>query len=99
MIPLSVWTQERLQRVFVNDANRSAAARLLEIECADNLPLLGGPATPVSLERIRFAVLKLSEGTMEGLRTSIELAQADWRDLLMAAGFGDNVTAHEEWSP
>lgn len=31
--------------------------------------------------------------TTEGLRPD------DWRDLLVAAGFADDTTAHERWSP
>jgi len=34
-----------------------------------------------------------------GLLEAIELAKADWRDLLMAAGFGEDVRAHEFWIP
>jgi len=51
------------------------------------------------MERIRFAVLKLSEGNIEKLVQGIELAQTDWRDLLMMAGFGEDVEAHDKWKP
>ncbi len=51
------------------------------------------------MERIRFAVLKLSEGNMDKLIQAIELAQAGWRDVLMASGFGEDVEAHNRWSP
>jgi len=33
-----------------------------------------------------------------GLEAAIELANTDWRDLLMAAGFGEDLNAHQKWS-
>lgn len=51
------------------------------------------------LERVRFAALKLSTGSLAGLRRAVELAKLDARDLLMAAGFGHDVRAHEAWFP
>jgi hypothetical protein len=53
--------------------------------------------TPDGLERVRFAALKLSEGNMEKLHRAVKLAKADWRDLLVAAGFADSVHAHKHW--
>lgn len=75
------------------------AQRLLETECADNLPLLMAPVTPASLERIRFAALRMSEGDLDKLRYAVGLAKRDWRDVLVAGGFGRIVHAHEEWHP
>ena len=34
---------------------------------------------------------------MDKLYDAIALAQTDWRDLLVAAGFGDDVQAHKDW--
>jgi hypothetical protein len=48
---------------------------------------------------VRFAVPKLSRGNIEQLEREIEGAHCDWRDTLMAAGFGNDVTAHENWMP
>jgi hypothetical protein len=75
------------------------AARLLVEQCAETLPLLGEPATPAGLERTRFAALKLGGGELQRLREAVRLAQADWRDLLVAAGFADDIHAHEKWLP
>ena len=44
-----------------------------------------------------FAVLKLATEGDTGLDTAIELAKTDWRDLLMSAGFGEDINAHEKW--
>jgi hypothetical protein len=93
--PLSLETTRRLERVFPPQL-RADAALLLEGECGWNLPFCQS-GTPASLERIRFAALKLSNGTIDGLRDAIELAQTDWRDLLVAAGFADDVNAHASW--
>ena len=65
----------------------------------DNLPLIGTPATPTSLERLRFAAIRVSGGELARLREAIEIAQIDWRDLLMAAEFGTDTRTHERWEP
>jgi hypothetical protein len=74
-----------------------AAERMLEEECSDNLPALAD-ATPATLDRIRFAALRLGGGQLGSLREAIQMGQTDWRDLLVAAGFGD-LHAHEQWQP
>jgi hypothetical protein len=94
---LSKATWERLRRLFPPQ-QQEEAARLLADECGNNLPFCED-LDPVGLERIRFAVLKLSGGNIEELRTAIKDAQTDWRDVLMSAGFGESVTAHESWRP
>ena len=37
--------------------------------------------------------------TLERLREAIHVAQEDWRDVLVAAGFGTDTRAHERWEP
>ena len=73
-------------------------AALLVEDCADNLPSWRD-GTLDGLERIRFAVLKLSEGNLQKLLEAIYLAKVDWRDALVSAGFGDDTRAHEAWWP
>ena len=51
------------------------------------------------LERIRFAALKLSNGDLGELRQAVQIAGIDWRDVLVAAGFGHDLRAHERWFP
>jgi len=96
-IPLSAETQRRLDALFVGPA-REKAARMLIAQCGDNLPFAEG-ADPFSLERIRFAALKLSRGDLTELQDWVQHAHIDSRDLLMAAGFGQDVRAHETWCP
>ena len=64
--------------------------------CGNNLFSLE-TLDPIELERFQFAALKLSGGSLEGLRRAVHLAETDWRDLLTAAGFGEDVFAHSYW--
>src|SRR5438045_3553306 len=93
--PLSPETRRRLDMLFAPN-DRSAAEATLVNECGNNLPFLE-KLDMFQLERFRFAALKLSDGKLDLLRRAIKLAQRDWRDLLMAAGFGDDLAAHERW--
>ena len=71
---------------------------LLLHQCGNNLPFCEN-SDEFQLERVRFAALKLSQGDIGRLREAVRLAQTDWRDLLMAAGFGEDPNAHKRWSP
>ena len=97
MVPLSPATVLHIEKLF-RPEDRDAAESLLRDECAENLPLCEG-TDPIKSERIRFAVLKLSQGKLDGLLKWIEAAQVDWRDVLMAAGFAHSVDVHEDWDP
>ncbi len=97
MVPLSPGTERRVRAVFA-PALWVEVARLLAEECGDNLPFCE-TATPESAERIRYAVLKLSCGDPHECRRLVREAQMDWRDVLMAAGFGEDVSAHLLWDP
>jgi hypothetical protein len=92
MIPISDATRTRLRTLFCESDWEEAETRLAT-ECADNLPLTE------EFERIRFAVLKLSQGNMEKLGQMIDEAKCDWRDVLVTAGFAEDVNAHWSWRP
>ena len=94
---LSPETQRRLDALFVGAA-RQTAADLLITRCGTNLPFCE-ESDARGLERIRFAALKLSNGDLGELRRAVEIAQIDWRDVLVAAGFAHDVRAHEVWFP
>lgn len=96
-VPLSEETRRRLDALFDGPA-RQTAAELLVAQCAGNLPLWVN-TDEKGLERIRFAVLKLSGGDLAELRRAVQLAQVDWRDVLVAAGFAHSIRAHESWLP
>lgn len=96
-LPLSPPTVQRVEALF--DAPLyDAAVRLLEDECGTNLPFCED-STASEMERIRYAALRLSDGTIEGLHQAVDLAKTDWRDLLMAAGSGEDIHAHNRWFP
>lgn len=88
----------RLEASFPADL-RAEVKDLLVHECGRNLPYCGEPGKDLLIERIRIGVLRVSAGNMEDLLRAIELAQVDWRDLLVAAGFGESTEAHLEWWP
>ena len=92
-IPLTDATNDRLARLFSVD-DLDAAKTLLEQDCGQNIT-----KPPTLIERVRFAVLKISGGTLEGLIDAIVLAQTDWRDALVSAGFADNPGQHKAWWP
>jgi hypothetical protein len=97
MIQLSERTREHLTQLFARE-HRVNATQLLEEFCAESLSF-GEPGSPESLERVRFAALKLSDGNVDALCRAIDLATMDWRDLLVAAEFADDPDAHRKWSP
>ena len=95
-VSLSPRTEKRLVILF--DGSELADARRFLEEDSSDLP--GWPTpTPEGLERILFAVLRLSQGSLPRLIEASVLAQTDWRDALVAAGFADDTKAHETWWP
>jgi hypothetical protein len=91
--PLTTGIGRRIAILFgPNDIE--LVSSLLTDECGPSLT-----EYPELLERIRLAVLKLSHGDLNALQRAIDLAKLDWRDALVAAGFGDDVNAHELWWP
>jgi hypothetical protein len=89
-------TLRRVDALFLSEDREPAIALLYE-QCGNNLPFLE-KADMYELERFRFAALKYSDGNFSMLEDAVKLAQVDWRDLLMATGFG-NVDAHRKWEP
>lgn len=85
-----------VERLFARD-DCASAQRLLSEECGANLPFCERQDA-IALERIRFAVLMLSDGDLEKLRTMVDHAKIDWRDVLVWAGFGYSLTEHDRWS-
>ena len=93
---LSAETERRVALLFA-PANQETVRAVLRDECGHNLPCL--PTDETGMDRILFAVLKLSEGDPKKLRDAVRLAKTDWRDLLVAAGFADDIHAHKSWFP
>ncbi len=97
MITVSDKTKSRVKILFA-EAEWQRVSDYLLSECGDNLPLVDDSRLELA-ERIRFAVLKLSNGDFRRLVTETENAARDWRDTLVAAGFGDDTKAHLAWAP
>lgn len=76
-------TRVRMELVFSRD-QRAEAERLLHLLCT---------------QRERFAALRVSGGDLEKLKKAIELGRADFRDLLMEAGFASHHEQHQRWWP
>jgi len=79
---------------FFEGASRVSVATLLVEECGFDLPL---PSSAALVERIRLAVLKLADGSAAAVSAHVAAAKQDWRDVLVAAGFGDDLAAHVAW--
>jgi len=92
---MSPEAQSKLEQIFPQE-QWSAVIALLDSECGSGLPLIGKQGA-IGIERVQCAALKLSEGSMEKLGRAVQVAKEDWRDVLVAAGFGHDVTAHREW--
>ena len=96
MKKLSPATCQLLLRAF-SPQNQREVAQVLVSECADNLPFLEHQ-DEYGLEPVRFAVVKLSGGNVAEFRWWASIAQQDWPDLLVAAGFSGSPTAYQEWA-
>jgi len=86
----------------LNEAQARAQFSASDVEAAIQLIAEGVVSArdmPVLLERVRSAAIRASRGNMRELRDAVALAQLDWRDLLLAAYFADDVEAHLRWMP
>lgn len=93
---LSPHTMQLVEKFF-SPKQVAEATQWLEEECGNNIPSCDHH-DEYQMERIRFAVLKLSQGNINKLLKAIDEARMDWRDLFMAADFGYDVNAHEKWA-
>jgi hypothetical protein len=86
-------TEKRLALLFA-PAEQERARAILVQECGTNIP--GWNAA--GLERLRFAVLRLSDGRLDRLQTAVNKAKRDFRDVSMAADFGE-PDSYTRWTP
>jgi hypothetical protein len=71
---------------------------LLSLQCSNNLPGVGDtPEWNELVDRIQLAVIRASSWETEKIKKSVSFANLDWRDLLICAGFGENLLAHKVW--
>jgi len=97
MTDLTALIERQIVKLFPPDEHEEVR-RLLHEDCGATLPGLS-KSSPRSHERIQCAALKLSEGRLDKLYDAIALAQTDWRDLLVVAGFAGDTDAHLDWEP
>lgn len=90
MVPLSPLNEAQVRRLFAAGDVDVALGLLAGCSVSDTPPLL---------ERIRSAAVRISGGVVGELRGALALAALDWRDLLVAAEFADDVGAHLRWVP
>ncbi len=95
VVPLTPLLAAKLDKLF-SGADRDIARRMLEQECGFNLPLIQGQGE-IGIERTRAGALKCSEGRLDKLRYWVDMAKIDWRDAMVAGGFGHSVTEHQRW--
>src|SRR5687768_7883605 len=95
--PPSVESEKRVLLLFPPNEQDLVSALLLD-DCGNNLPGLGN-VDAVAMDGFGCAALKLPEGNLTKLDEALQLAKTDWRDLLMAAGFGESLTGHQAWLP
>jgi len=95
MTGLTELVRTHVARLFEPE-DREEVCRLLREDCGESLPGAAS-ASPAFVERVHCAALKVSEGRLDKLYDAIALAQTDWRDLLVAAGFAEDTQAHLHW--
>lgn len=88
---LSETVEHHLNSIFKATDRQQARILLLQI-CTSG-------RESQAADRCEIAALKLSMGSIEKLGQAVNLYHTDFRDLLMAAGFGFDTGAHETWSP
>jgi hypothetical protein len=91
--PLSPETEKRIELLFPVEEQERVRVILVD-ECGHNIP----GWKMANVERVRFAALKLSEGKIHKLCGAVDLAKIDFRDVLMAAGFGE-IDSYKLWMP
>ena len=96
MTDVAPLVREHVARLFPME-QQEQVTRLLREDCGAALPCTDN-ASEEFFERVQCAALKLSEGRVDKLYDAITLAQTDWRDLLVSAGFAEDTQAHKDWN-
>jgi hypothetical protein len=75
-------TERRIELLFP-PRDREVVRTILLEQCGTNIPGWRSEG----LERLHFAVLKLSKGKVAKVQQGVDAAKEDFRDILMWAGF------------
>jgi hypothetical protein len=92
--PLSEDVKEHLIKMFELKDQADAVALLCQVT-----GMGGSILTSEECDRCRLAALKLSNGIIHKLQMAVQLFNTDPRDLLMQAGFGEDLQAYKKWNP
>jgi hypothetical protein len=97
VLELHAQTRALIRRLFALRDVAEAERMLVSVLAHDALPLPrdGGQTA----HRICCAAVRVSHGELTELAQALELAHTDWRDLLLAADFADDIEAHLHWMP
>lgn len=77
---------------------RQAVSDFLSANCARDLPGIGSTPEWIELiDRIQLAAIRGSNWNLETIAAAVKLANLDWRDLLVAAGFANDLSSHRLW--
>lgn len=91
--PLSPELNAKIARLFGDQG--PVVSQLLLDRCGANLPRIAKQGG-TGIERVRCAVLKLSDGDLGKLEHAVDRANRDWRDVLVWSGFSAGDT-HRAW--
>lgn len=77
---------------------KEAVSNYLEAYCSTNLPGIGTTEEWIELiDRVQLAAIRGSGWSLYKIKEAAALANRDWRDLLVAAGFANSLSAHKQW--
>jgi hypothetical protein len=82
MQPLNSNIHKAVEKLFPNE-HKTEAVHLLSQLCAGNLP---DYEDADELEDLIFRVLKLSDGNIDKLRSTVKIANEDWREIIVSSG-------------
>ncbi len=74
------------------------AKEQLQSYCEYMSKYISDKTTLESYERFCLAILKLGKTSKDKFTQAVELGKYDYRDLLVAAGFGNSTTIHNDWA-
>jgi hypothetical protein len=73
-------------------------SELLVLRCSTHLPgVSSGAEWDALIDRVQLAAIRGSNWNINQINENVNLANVDWRDLLMAAEFGEDLSAHKIW--
>jgi hypothetical protein len=76
----------------------AAVTELLSQRCAPTLPGVGQtPEWLTLIDRVQLATLHGSAWDLTRIAAAVDLANTDWLDVIVGAGFGHSLGAHIEW--